>query len=127
MNFEKVIFGFFIVLALTLNYGFYLGELGNPDHHNVYELFAVVVVNIIATGLKFGDRSQIGALLFAASLVATLELIAAVTFWTVAVHITEVGLTAEVTASIVSLAGGAMVANIVSVVVLVTETLMSRL
>ncbi len=127
MNFEKVIFGFFIVLALTLNYGFYLGELGNPDHHNVYELFAVVVVNIIATGLKFGDRSQIGALLFAASLVATLELIAAATFWTVAVHITEVGLTAEVTASIVSLAGGAMVANIVSVVVLVTETLMSRL
>jgi hypothetical protein len=127
MNFEKVIFGFFIVLALTLNYGFYLGELSDPEHHNVYELFAVVVVNIIATGLKFGDRSQIGALLFAASLVATLELIAATTYWTVAVHITEVGLTAGVTASIVSLAGGAMVANIVSVVVLVTETLMSRL
>ncbi len=127
MNFEKVIFGFFIVLALTLNFGFFLGELDNPDHHNVYELFAVVIVNIIATGLKFGDRSQLGAVLLATSLVATLELIAAATFWTVAVHITESGLTPEVTASIVSLTGGALVANVVSVIMLMAETLMSRL
>ena len=127
MNLEKVIFGFFIVLALSLNYGFFLGELDNPDHHNVYELFAVVIVNIIATGLKFGDRSQLGAVLLATSLVATLELIAAATFWTVAVHITETGLTPYVTASIVSLTGGAFLANVVSVIMLMAETLMARL
>ncbi len=127
MNLEKVIFGFFIVLALSLNFGFFLGELDNPHHHNVYELFAVIVVNIIATMLKFGDRSQVGAVLLATSLVATLELIAAATYWTVVVHITETGLTPEVTAAIVSLTGGALVANIISVIMLVTETMMSRL
>ncbi len=127
MNLEKVIFGFFIVLALSLNFGFFLGELDNPLHHNVFELFAVIVVNIIATMLKFGDRSQVGAVLLATSLVATLELIAAATYWTVVVHITETGLTPDVTATIVSLTGGALVANVISVIMLVTETMMSRL
>lgn len=127
MNLEKVIFGFFIVLALTLNFGFFIGELDNPAHHNVYELFAVIVVNFIATGLKLGDRSQIGAVLLATSLVANLQLIAAATYWAVAVHISETGLTPDVMTSIVSLTGGALLANVISVVMLVTETLMSRL
>ena len=30
MNLEKVIFGFFIVLAMTLNFGFFLGDIDNP-------------------------------------------------------------------------------------------------
>ena len=42
-----------------------------------YELFAAVVVNLIATVLKFGDRTQIGAVHLATSLVADLQLIAA--------------------------------------------------
>jgi hypothetical protein len=127
MNLEKVVFGFFIVLALTLNFGFFLGELDNPEHHNVYELFAVVIVNFIATVLKFGDRSQIGAVLLATSLVADLQLVVAVIYWVFAVHIAEIGLTPEVTASIVSLTGGALIANVISAVMLVIETLMSRL
>ena len=61
MNREKVVFGFFIVLALTLNFGFFIGELENPSHHSILELFFVIVVNLIATILKLGDRSQIGA------------------------------------------------------------------
>lgn len=127
MNFEKVIFGFFIVLSLTLNVGFFLGEMNNPQHHNVFELFAVIVVNFIATGLKLGDRSQIGAVLLSTSLVADLQLVAAATYWTVVVHVTETGLTSDVMVSIISLSGGALVANVISVVILVTETLMSRL
>jgi hypothetical protein len=126
VNPEKVVFGFFIVLAFTLNFGFFVGELDNPAHHNVWELFAVVVVNPIATVLKFGDRTQMGAVLLATSLVAMLQLIAAVLVWAIAVHVTEVGLTPVVTASIVSLAGGAMMANVVSVVLLVVETVMLR-
>ena len=35
MNMSKVVFGFFVLLALTLNFGFFLGEIDNPDHHNV--------------------------------------------------------------------------------------------
>ena len=126
MNPEKVVFGFFIILALTLNFGFFVGEIENPDHHHVYELFAVVVVNLIATVLKFGDRSQMGALLLATSLVAILQLIAATLVWTFAVHVNQIGLTAEVTASIVSLSGGAMLANVVSVILLIIETVMLR-
>ncbi len=126
MNQEKVIFGFFIVLALTLNFGFFIGTIDNPAHHHVYELFAVVVVNLIATILKFGDRSQTGALLLATSLAAMLQLVAATLVWMVAEHITQTGLTAAVTASIVSLSGGAMLANIISVILLIIETFMLR-
>jgi hypothetical protein len=127
MNLEKVIFGFFVVLALTLNFGFFLGEMENPEHHNVFELFAVIVVNLLATALKLGDRSQIGAVLLATSLVADLELIAAASYWAYAVHIVETGITPSVMASIISLTGGALLANIISAVILVAETLINRL
>lgn len=126
MNLEKVVFGFFIVLALTLNFGFVLGDLSNPDHHSIVELFLVIVVNLIATGLKLGDRSQIGALLLATSLVADLQLLAAAITWTIAVHVTGTGLIPVVMASIVSLSSGALVANVISVTIVVTETLMMR-
>jgi Ca2+/H+ antiporter, TMEM165/GDT1 family len=93
MNPEKVVFGFFIVLALTLNFGFFVGEIDNPAHHDKWELFAVIVVNLIATVLKFGDRSQMGALLLATSLVAMLQLLAAALVWTLAVYATDAGMT----------------------------------
>jgi hypothetical protein len=126
MNLEKVVFGFFIVLALTLNFGFFIGEFDNPLHHNVYELFVVIVVNLIATVLKFGDRTQMGAVLLATSLVADLQLLAAAVVWAWAVHMTDSGLTPAVMGSIVSLAGGAMLANVTSVVLLIIETVNLR-
>lgn len=126
MNLERVIFGFFIVLALTLNFGFFIGEIDDPNHHSIIELFFVIVVNLIATGLKLGDRSQIGAVLLATSLVADLQLIAAAIIWAVAVHVNQVGMIPSVMATIVSLSGGAMVANIISVTMLTSETLMLR-
>jgi len=126
MNLEKVVFAFFIVLSLTLNFGFFIGELDNPDHHNIFELFAALVVSLIATIMKFGDRAHIGAVLLATSLVADLQLIAAVIVWTVSEHVTGTGLTPMVMSSIVSLSGGALLANIISVIILVTETVMFR-
>ena len=122
MNLEKVIFGIFILLALTLNFGFFLGEIDNPEHHNVYELFAAIIVSLIATVLKFGERTQIGAVLLASSLVADLQLITAAVVWAVAVHVLDVGLTPAVMASIVSLSGGALLANAVSTILLTVET-----
>jgi len=126
MNLEKVVFGFFVVLALTLNLGFVMGEIENPAHHNVIEFFLVIIVNIIVTGLKLGDRSQIGALLLATSLVADLELITAAIIWAVAVHVSEAGMTPEIMVVIVSLAGGALLANVISVTIVVAEALMLR-
>ncbi len=61
MNLEKVIFGFFVLLAATLNFGFFLGDIANPELHNIYELFAALAVSLIATVLKFGDRTRRGA------------------------------------------------------------------
>ena len=122
MNLEKVVFGFFVLLAATLNAGFFIGDLGDPELHNSYELYAAVVVNLIATVLKFGDRTQLGAVHLATSLVADLQLISAALVWGYASYVVTDGLTREATASVVSLSGGALVANIVSVVLLVVET-----
>ena len=126
MNLEKVIFGFFIVLAATLNFGFFIGDIERPELHHVYELAAALIVSLIATVLKFGDRTQIGAVHLSTSLVADLQLIAAAMVWGYTAHVSQVGMTPEVTTSIVSLSGGALLANVVSVVILIAETIMQR-
>jgi hypothetical protein len=127
MNFEKVIFGFFILLAATLNFGFFLGAIDNPDVHDIYELFGAIVISLIATMLKFGDRTQIGAVHLATSLVADLQLIAAAMVWGYATHVAgHDPLTTIEIARVVSLSGGAFLANAVSVTMLVAETMMQR-
>jgi hypothetical protein len=122
MNLEKVIFGFFVLLAATLNFGFFLGDISNPELHNIYEMFAALAVSLIATVLKFGDRTQIGAVHLATSLVADLQLVAASLVWIWAEEISKTGINAASMASVVSLSGGALLANLVSVVLLVIET-----
>jgi hypothetical protein len=88
----------------------------------VIELFLAIVVSLICTVLKFGDRSHVGALMLATSLVADLQLIGAALVWGYAGQISALGLTGDTMASVVSLAAGALVANLVSVVLLVVET-----
>jgi hypothetical protein len=126
MNFEKVMFAFFIVLALTLNFGFFLGDIDNPDHHHAMELGAALAVSLIATVIKFGDRSQMGAVLLATSLVADLQLLIASFIWAYSAYATDAGVTVEIISSIVSLSGGALLANLVSVTILVAETITIR-
>lgn len=126
MNFEKVSFAFFIVLSLTLNFGFYIGDIDNIDHHNVYELYAAIFVSLIATVMKLGDRTHMGAVLVATSLVADLQLITAAVVWGYATHLAEAGMTPATMASIVSLSAGAVLANIMSVILLIVETTVVR-
>jgi hypothetical protein len=126
MNFEKVIFAFFIVLALTLNFGFFIGDIDNPAHHDAMELTGALAVSLIATIMKFGDRSQMGAVLLATSLVADLQLIVAAAIWGWAANVSEAGFTVGMTTRIVSLSGGALLANLVSVTLLVAETISIR-
>lgn len=126
MNFEKVLFGFFVLLAATLNFGFFIGDITDPRVHNITELFAAVVVNIIATVLKFGDQTQIGAVHLATSLVADIQLIGAAGLWIYYQYVLAHGIDASAMSSIVSLSGGALLANIVSVTLLVTETVSFR-
>jgi len=126
MNLEKVLFGFFILLALTLNFGFFVGDIDNPDHHDELELFAAIVVSLVATVLKFGDRTHIGALLLSTSLVADLQLIAAAVVWGVGASGSETGISSAAMATVVSLSGGALLANSASVVLLIIETVNVR-
>ncbi len=94
------------------------------EHHSKYELMAAIIVNLIATTLKLGDKTQMGSVLLATSLVADIQLIAAATVWTVAAYVYTINL--EVSAMIISLSGGALLANIVSVMLYVGDTLKSK-
>jgi hypothetical protein len=125
MNLEKVVFGFFIILACTVNFGFFVGDIGRVEYHHPGELFAAVVVNLIALVLKFGDRTHIGATHLATSLVSCLQLIAAALVWAWSAHVVQEPMTPGTMATIVSLSGGALLANLVSVTLLIGETLRS--
>ncbi|HQS65795.1 MAG TPA: DUF6394 family protein [Sulfuricurvum sp.] len=124
MNSEKVISGFFIILALTINFGFFYGSIDDINHHSVYELFAAIVINLIATIMKLGDKTQTGSVLLATSFVADLQLIAAAIVWGV-INMTSV-MTPELFTTVVSLSGGALIANIISVTLFVGETLLLK-
>ncbi len=119
MHFEKVIFAFFIILALSLNFSFFVGELDNAEHHHLFELVAALVASLICTVMKFGERSYFGATVLASSLVAVLMLIATA----LALFFSgQFGTQTAATATITSLSGGALIANIISVVLLIMET-----
>jgi len=124
MNLDKVIAGFFIILAMTLNFGFFYGDALDVNMHSKYELFAAIIVNIIATVLKLGDKTQMGSVLIATSLVADLQLIAAATIWTI--YGVNGTIEPELFGIIISLSGGALLANITSVILYIGDTLKSK-
>ena len=126
MNSEKVIFAFFMVLALTLNFGFFVGEISDPDHHNIYELFAAIVVSLISTVLKVGDRTHIGSVFLATSLVADLQVSTAAIVWGMTENVFSGTLSGPTLATVVSLSGGALLANLISVLLLVADTVSVR-
>ena len=78
-------------------------------------------MSLIATVMKFGDRTPLGSTLLATSLVADVQLIAAAAGWGYfgdqAAAASGHGMV-----TVVSLAIGALVANVVSVILLVIET-----
>ena len=126
MNLERVVFGFVIILALAFTFAFVMGDIDDASHHNIWMLTIAILIQLIATGLKPGDRSQVGALLLASSLVVDVLLIAARVVWIITENQTASGPNAESMANIVSLAAGALVASLVTVVILVGDTLISR-
>jgi len=125
MNLQKVLSGFFFILAMTINFGFFYGDPTVIEQHSAYELFAAIIVNLIATILKFGDKTQLGSVLLATSLVADIQLIASASVWAIAKYAFG-GLNLESTTAIISLSGGALLANIVSVLLFIGDTLKSK-
>jgi len=124
MNLEKVISGFFIILALTLNFGFFYGDPTDFSQHNRFELFAAILVNLIATIYKLGDKTHLGAVLLATSLVADIQLIAAASVWALGTYVT--GMNVETITAVISLSGGALLANVVSVILFTGDVIKSK-
>jgi len=126
MNFEKVVFAFFVLLAAALNVSFVWGDADNWIHHPAYELFAALVINLIATVLKLGDRTHMGAVLLATSLVADLLLIGAAVTWGFYSQVLNDTTSPEAVIAVVSPAAGALLANVASVILLIAETVNLR-
>ncbi len=125
MNMNRIISGFFFILAMTLNFGFFYGDPTVIAQHSAWELFFAIIVNLVATTMKLGDKTQLGAVLLATSLVADLQLILSAVVWAVALYgIKDFNVTTSVT--IVSLSGGALLANIVSVVLFIADAIKSK-
>ena len=125
MNMNKIMSGFWFILAMTLNFGFFYGDPTKIAQHSAYELFAAIVINLIATFYKLGDKTQLGAVLLATSLVADIQLILASVVWAVSLYgFKDFNVTVAV--SIVSLSGGALLANLVSVILFIGDTLKSK-
>jgi hypothetical protein len=125
MNMHKIISGFFFILAMTLNFGFFYGDPTVISQHTSYELFFAIIVNLIATTMKLGDKTQLGAVLLSTSLVADLQLIMAAIVWAVALYGIQ-NFTVTTSVTIISLSGGALLANIVSVILFISDTIKSK-
>lgn len=127
MQFERLSFGFFLVLALALDAVFLVGEIDNIQHHSEWVLTGALLAGMFAAAIKLGDRSQVGLLLLSATTVAVLLLLAGRIVWTVAHgELRDDEVDSRVMVSVVALAFGALVAYLVAVVTLVGDALMSR-
>jgi len=122
---HKIVSGFFFIFAMTINFGFFYGDPTIIVEHSAFELFAAIIINLVATVLKLGDKTQLGAVLLATSLVADIQLIASASIWALAEYVFG-GLNPESTTAIISLAGGALLANIVSVILFISDTAKSK-
>ncbi|MFN3946516.1 MAG: DUF6394 family protein [Aquificaceae bacterium] len=109
MRLKKIMTDFFLLMALTTNISF----IFNP---NPYELVIAVVTNLTATILKLGEGKILATEMTAASLVADLHLIPAA-------FIYFLGDVPEA----VSLAIGALAANIISILLSIIEAIFSYL
>src|SRR5688500_17455635 len=106
MNLEKTIYAFFVVFALTLNFGFFYCLISYPIFHNPYQRLAALVVNLVAIVLNFVDRTHIRSTMLASSLVASLQLIPATLIWALAAHAHGPDFSPGIVGFLVSLAGG---------------------
>ncbi|MBF0368225.1 MAG: hypothetical protein HQL52_02110 [Magnetococcales bacterium] len=101
---------FFLLMALTTTVSYLF-------HGNGYELIIAVSMNLIATTLKLGARRTTGAMTMAASLVADFHLVPALGSFYI-LNNSEFA---------TALAWGALVANVISVILLIIEAVLRQL
>lgn len=108
MEWNKVFSVFFILMALTTLVGYIVDQ-------DIYALVIGISMNLIATTIKFGSRTTLGNELLAASLVADLHLLPAAMIHFIAPE-------REMLA--IAMVMGAIVANVISVILVVCETVL---
>ena len=106
---KKLIADFFMLMALTTSVSYIA-------HPSIYELITAVTLNLIATILKIGTRGILNVEYLATSIVADFHLIPALIIQS----------TGDIPEAI-SLVWGAVVANIVSIVILLIEAILGSL
>jgi len=109
MDWGKVIYIFFALMSLTTTVGFLYEQ-------NEVALFVAASINLISTLLKIGVKNILSAELFASSLVADLHLIPAFLFMQLSANVTMA----------ISLAIGAIVANMFSLALVLIEALKTQ-
>lgn len=109
MDWGKVIYIFFALMSLTTTVGFLYEQ-------NEVALFVAASINLISTLLKIGVKNILSAELFASSLVADLHLIPAFLFMQLANNVPMA----------ISLAIGAIVANMFSLALVLIEALKTQ-
>jgi|SaaInlV_120m_DNA_4_1040238.scaffolds.fasta_scaffold01927_2 hypothetical protein len=125
MNNQSILFNSIIIFALTLNVGFVYGDPDVLSLHHHYDYYAVVVMNILAMIMKFGDESAQGQMLLSTSIVAVIQLLIGTFVWSVAgesFNLTEL----EIIHIVIGMSIGALVANLISVTVVISKTLKSN-
>ena len=60
---------------MTLNFGFFYGDMHSIESHTKFELFAAIIVNLSTTVLSLEIKRKLGSVLLATSLVADIQLI----------------------------------------------------
>ena len=128
MDLSKVGYGFLIILTLTLNFSFFLGDYDNTEHHQFLLLLAAACMNVISVYYIFQDRLEANErdssngreILFASGLVAALQLWLAIVVW---VFWADFEPTGPLIIRIISLSGGALMANLITTCFFVLETL----
>ncbi len=128
MDLSKVGYSFFIILALTLNFGFFLGEYNHLQENHFPLLLTAAAVNTLCvyfifkrntkTKEKFAFKGR--EILFATGLVASLQLWLTIAVWILSENFE---LTEPSSTRILSLSGGALLANLITTCIVVLDTL----
>jgi len=131
MDLSKVGYSFLIILALTLNFGFFLSEY-NPLENNHFPLLLIAAfVNTLCVYFifqrntknkeKFSFKGR--EILFATGLVGSLQLWLAIVVWILSANFE---LTEPSSNRIFSLSGGALLANVITTCIVVLDALFHK-
>ena len=131
MDLSKVGYSFLIILALTLNFGFFMSEYNHLGNNRFLVLLTAAFVNTLCVYFifqrntkpkkKFSFKGR--EILFATGLVASLQLWVAIVVWILS---TSFELIEPSSNRIISLSGGALLANLITTCIVVLDTLNHR-